>query len=55
VHCDQVLHILLQFFGGRRGRERMVVGFKTTYATSAYHCWCCGFESRSGRGVQHRV
>ena len=22
---------------GRRGRDRMVVGFTTTYATSAYH------------------
>jgi hypothetical protein len=31
----------------------MVVGFTTTYAISAYHHWCCEFESRSGRGVQH--
>jgi len=23
--------------GGRRGRDRMVVGFTTTYAVSAYH------------------
>jgi hypothetical protein len=23
--------------GGRRGRDRMVVGFITTYAISAYH------------------
>ena len=23
------------------------------YAISAYHHWCCAFESRSGRGVQH--
>jgi len=30
----------------------MVVGFTTTYAISAYHHWCCEFESRSGRGVQ---
>ena len=40
---------------GRRGRDRMVVGFITTYAISAYHHWCCEFESRSGRGVQHYV
>jgi len=40
---------------GRRGRDRMVVGFTTTYANSAYHYWCCEFESRSGRGVQHYV
>jgi len=41
--------------GGRRGRDRMVVGFTTTYAIGAYHHWCCEFESRSGRGVQHYV
>jgi hypothetical protein len=40
---------------GRRGRDRMVVGFTTTYAISAYHHWCCEFESRSGRHVQHYV
>ena len=33
----------------------MVVGFTTTYAISGYHHWCCEFESRSGRGVQHYV
>jgi hypothetical protein len=33
----------------------MVVGFTTTYAISAYHHWCCEFESRSGRGAQHYV
>jgi hypothetical protein len=26
------------------GRDRMVVGFTTTYAISAYHHWCCGFN-----------
>jgi len=40
---------------GCRGRDRMVVGFTTTYAISAYHHCCCEFESRSGRGVQHYV
>jgi hypothetical protein len=40
---------------GRRGRDRMVVGFTTIYAISAYHHWCCEFESRPGRGVQHYV
>jgi hypothetical protein len=50
------------FLGGERGgpgknpgRDRMVVGFTTTYAISAYHHWCCEFESRSDRGVQHYV
>jgi hypothetical protein len=38
-----------------RGRDRMVVGSTTTYAIIAYHHWCCEFESRSGRGVQHYV
>jgi len=42
---------LLMTMGGRRGR--MVVGFTTTYAISAYHHWCCEFESRAGQGVHH--
>ena len=33
----------------------MVVGFTTTYAISAYHDWCCEFESWSGWSVQHYV
>jgi len=37
------------------GRDRMVVGFTTTYAIKAYHHRCCEFKSRSGRGVQHYV
>jgi hypothetical protein len=41
--------------GGRRGRDRMIVEFTTTYPVSAYHHWCCEFESRSGRGAQHYV
>ena len=40
---------------GRRGRDRMVLGFTTTYVISAYHHWCCELESGSGRGVQHYV
>jgi hypothetical protein len=39
----------------RRVRDRMVVGFTTTYAIGAYHHWWCGFDSLSGRGVQHYV
>jgi len=41
--------------GSRRGRDRMRVGYTTTYAISAYHHWCCEFESRSGWDVQHYV
>jgi hypothetical protein len=26
-----------KYLGGRRGRDRMVVGYTTTYAISAYH------------------
>ena len=43
----------LTFLWGRRGHVRMVVGFTTTYAFSAYHHWWCEFKSRSGRGAQH--
>jgi hypothetical protein len=28
---------------------------RNLYAISAYHHWCCEFESRSGRGVQYFV
>ena len=28
---------------------------RALYAISAYHHWCCEFQSRSGRGVQHYV
>ena len=38
--------------GGRRGGDSMVVGFVTTYATSACHG---GFESRSGKVYSHYV
>jgi len=31
---------------GHRGRDRMIVGFTTIYAISAYHHWCCEFEYR---------
>jgi len=39
----------------RLDRDRLVVGFTTTYAISAYHDWCCELESRSERGLQHYV
>ena len=42
-------------YWGRLGRDRMVVRFTTTYATSAYHHCCCEFKSRSGPDVQHYV
>ena len=33
---------------GRRGRDRMVVGFTTTCAISVFHHKCCEFEPRGG-------
>ena len=41
--------------GDRRSRDRIDVGFTTTYAISAYHYWCCEFESRLRRDVKHYV
>jgi hypothetical protein len=43
--------------GGRRGHDRMVVGFITTYTISAYHHWRCEFEPSSGEvySIQHYV
>jgi hypothetical protein len=51
------IYILLKLniLANRRGRDRMVVGFTTTSAISGYHHWCCEFESRSRRGVEHYV
>jgi hypothetical protein len=43
--------ILLCTIRGRRGRDRMVVGFTTTCAISAYHRLSCKFEPISWRGV----
>ena len=42
---------------GRRGRDRVVVGFINTYAISAYHHLSCEFESHSGEvySIQHYV
>ena len=39
----------------RRGGDRMVVGFTTTCAISAYHHESCDFEPRSWRGVLDRT
>ena len=43
--------------GDRRFRDRMVAGFITTYAISAYHHQRCEFESSSGEvySIQHYV
>jgi hypothetical protein len=58
VWCWTPLSTIFQLY--RRGqfywwRKLDYVGFTTTYAISAYHYWCCGFDSHSRRGVQHYV
>ena len=40
-----------QCFRGRRGRDRMIVGFTTTCAINACHHQRCAFGPRSWRGV----
>ena len=55
IHYYSLQWISADTHRGRRGRARIVVGFTTTYAISAYYHGCCEFESRSGRGVQHYV
>ena len=44
-------HFLLDV--GCRGHDRMVVGFTTTCAISAYHNLSCEFQTRSWRGVRN--
>jgi len=54
MSCDQgymSTSWTLYFCMDRRGYDRMVVGFTTTCAISAYHHWSCEFESRSTRGI----
>ena len=42
---------------GRRGHDRMVVGFTTTYAISAYHHQLCEFNFHLDKvySIQHYV
>jgi len=54
-YVSLIYRMLFILSGGRRSRDRMVVGLTTTYSTSAYHHWCCEFGSPSGRDVQHYV
>jgi hypothetical protein len=47
--------IWLFHFRGRRCRDRMVVGFTTTYAISAYHYQYSEFESVYDNGYKLRL
>jgi hypothetical protein len=40
--------VLFQLLTGTSWRDRMVVGFTTVYAISAYHHWCCGVRISIG-------
>jgi hypothetical protein len=55
IYIRIILWLRYEQYGSHHGRDHMVVGFTITYAISAYHHWCCEFESLSGRGVQHYV
>ena len=52
-----IFKLFLQSQSGRRGHDRMVVGFTTIYSIGAYHHPRCEFESRSGElySIQHYV
>jgi hypothetical protein len=45
------LFIVFELISIRRGRDRMVVGFTTTCAISAYRHWSCEFKYRLWCGV----
>jgi hypothetical protein len=50
IHSGRLIY-LLNYARDRHGRDRVVVGFTTTYEISAYHHTSCEFEPRSWRGV----
>ena len=50
-----LINMVYYIYSGRRGRDRMVVGFTATYAISAYYYTCSELKYRSGRGGQHYV
>ena len=46
----QPVYIIRRALRSRRSRDRMVVGFVTTYAICAHHHYRSEFESSSGGG-----
>ena len=50
IHTNIIVNIYIQQ-GGRRDRDRMVVGFTTAYAISDHHYQSCEFEPCSWRGA----
>jgi hypothetical protein len=56
MFCNQNLYFATKLAkGGRHARGRMLVGFTTTYAISAYYHYRCEFESRTWRGVLNTI
>jgi hypothetical protein len=49
------IRISVSQISGRRGHDRILIGFTTTHAISAYHHRCFEFESRSVRGVHYVI
>jgi hypothetical protein len=47
-----IFTLLSMWTWGCFARDYLVVGFRTTSATSAYHHWCCEFKSRSGNNIK---
>ena len=54
VNLKMFMEIPLFYYGCHHDCDHMVVQFTATCTISAYHHWCCEFESRSWRGVLHR-
>ena len=51
IVCKHDIVMNSKHIRGRHGNDRMVVGYITTYAITAYHHYRCEFESCSWRGV----
>jgi len=51
VYSLYLFEIIFYAWRGSLGRDRMLVGFTTTCAISAYHHWRCEFKSCSWRSV----
>jgi hypothetical protein len=49
INTSHFVNFHVSWIWGRGDRDRMVVGFTTTYSISAYHHYRCEFETRSWR------
>jgi hypothetical protein len=53
VEFASTCKISVYMYRGRRGRDRIVVGFTTACEINTYHQYSCDFESRSCRSVSN--